>query len=1040
MCALCIPSIQISIANEISPINQRLVTEQSEIINLNQLNDTFIDFQKTPADNFENSDLFFQNTSTDFVSPNIFLSNLKAKNSDRLLVGHLNINFVAKKFQVLKSIFQGKLDILALSESKLDQSFPDSQFFVEGYEIPFRLDRNKFGGGLLLYIRNDIPCKEIKIPNLPCNIEALFIEINIRKTRWLVMTGYNPHKENISYFLNHISLSLDQLIAKYENIILLGDFNSEMKEEEMGNFCDIYNLKNLIFQSTCFKNPNNPSSIDVMLTNRKKSFTSSTAIETGLSDHHKLTISVLKTYFKKQDPITIKYRCYKNFNNVLFRKDLLTKLQSYIEPNMGYDDFKSIFMKSIDKHAPVKQRTIRGNNSYFMNRNLSKAFMDRSRLKNKFNQNPSLLNKTAFKKQRNFCVNLLSREKKKYYNNLDMKVFTDNKKFWRSIKPLFSDKNIIFSRNIILSENETIISDNENVANTLNDYFVKVVDELDIEHFEVNNLHDILPNKMQEIINKFKLHPSIIKIKETVKLDDKFIFRDEATPQTKNCISRLNPKKSSVENDIPMKMLILTNDICSKYITNIYNDAIHSSVFPKSLKEANVTPIFKKGDKTAKQNYRPISLLPCVSKLFERHMYNQIIAYIDNKLSPYLFGFRKGHSSEQCLTVMLESWKKALDEKKVAGAILTDLSKAFDCLNHELIIAKLDAYGFHETALEFIYSYLKERKQKTNVNGSYSHWCDLNYGVPQGSILGLLLFNIFINDIFFFMKDCKIANYADDNTCYAIANDITDFINILESDTDILLKWFQFNGMKSNNTKFHLIVANKAETSINIENDVIHGKPSVILQGVSIDNSLTFTSHVSTLCKKANQKLHALSRIAKYICKDKLKNIMKAFILSQFNHCPLTWMFHSRTLNTKINKLHERALRIVYKDVNLSFKELLEKDGSMSIHHRNLQRLAIEMFKVKYELSSPLMEQIFTKNTATYNFRKDRDWVIPETNSVLYGTETVRYRGPLTWNMIPAKIKISSSLNEFKTKIKKWKPENCTCRLCKDYIYGVGFI
>ena len=120
------------------------------------------------------------------------------------------------------------------------------------------------------------------------------------------------------------------------------------------------------------------------------------------------------------------------------------------------------------------------------------------------------------------------------------------------------------------------------------------------------------------------------------------------------------------------------------------------------------------------KNYRPVSLLPIVSKLFEKNMYDQIITYIDGFLSPYIFGYRKGHSAEQCLTVMLEQWKKALDKKGTAGAILTDLSKAFDCLNHNLLLAKLDAYGFHKEAIEFIRTYLKDRKQRTKVNEAFS--------------------------------------------------------------------------------------------------------------------------------------------------------------------------------------------------------------------------------------------------------------------------------------------------------------------------------
>ena len=379
-------------------------------------------------------------------------------------------------------------------------------------------------------------------------------------------------------------------------------------------------------------------------------------------------------------------------------------------------------------------------------------------------------------------------------------------------------------------------------------------------------------------------------------------------------------------------MLIETNDISSVFLTQIYNASKDDHTFPETLKNADVVPIHKKEERTKKENYRPVSLLPIVSKLFEREMYNQLLAFIETHLSPYLFGFRKAHSTEQCLNIMIERWKKALDKKKYVGAVLTDLSKAFDCINHKLLIAKLEAYGIGNDALNFIYDYLSKRKQRTKVNSSYSSWRETKYGVPQGSILGPLLFNIFLNDIFLFTERIKITNYADDNTPYAFESDIDKLIETLEHDTNILLTWFKQNQMKSNNDKCHLMIINNEDNTIKLKGEEIRGKKTVKLLGVTIDNKLNFNEHVTNIYMKANQKFHALKRIAKYLDSNKLRILMKAFIESQFNYCPLIWMFHSRQLNNKINKLHERALRLVYKNPNLCFQELLNLDNSFCIH------------------------------------------------------------------------------------------------------------
>ena len=269
-------------------------------------------------------------------------------------------------------------------------------------------------------------------------------------------------------------------------------------------------------------------------------------------------------------------------------------------------------------------------------------------------------------------------------------------------------------------------------------------------------------------------------------------------------------------------------------------------------------------------------------------MHEEIFSYVEKFLSPFLFGFRKGYNTQQCLIVMLERWKRAIDQGILAGALLTDLSKAFDCLNHELLIAKLESYGLGHKSLAYIYSYLTDRKQRTKVNGSFSEWADISCGVPQGSILGPLLFNIYLNDIFFFVKECDIANYADDNTLYTTGSKIDTLLQNIYTDTCLLSKWFKGNFLQMNADKCHLLISKcDKDVSIILENEIIECSSSVKLLGVTIDNKLDFTEHISKLCKKVSSKIHALARISNYMSPDKLRIIMKSFIESQFSYCPL---------------------------------------------------------------------------------------------------------------------------------------------------------
>ena len=231
-----------------------------------------------------------------------------------------------------------------------------NQFLMEGYSTTFRLDRSSHGGGIIIYVREDIPCKELTSQTYNKNIECIFFEINLRKIKWVLMAGYNPHKDTISHFLCNVSMELDRHMINYDNVLILGDFNSEMSENAMKEFCEIYDLQNLINEPTCYKNANNPSCIDVILTNRKKIFQDSSTIETGLSDHHKMVLTVLKSNFEKQDPTILKYRSYKHFEENTFKNDLIKNLKDFNGGIINYDNFKEIFMKVLEWHAPMKTK------------------------------------------------------------------------------------------------------------------------------------------------------------------------------------------------------------------------------------------------------------------------------------------------------------------------------------------------------------------------------------------------------------------------------------------------------------------------------------------------------------------------------------------------------------------------------------------------------------------------------------------------------------------------------------------------------------
>ena len=321
--------------------------------------------------------------------------------------------------------------------------------------------------------------------------------------------------------------------------------------------------------------------------------------------------------------------------------------------------------------------------------------------------------------------------------------------------------------------------------------------------------------------------------------------------------------------------------------------------------------------------------------------------HVDNFLSPYLCGYRKGISTQQALLSLIGKWKNILDKKGYGGAVLMVLSKAFDTLNHNLLMAKLHAYVFSTESLKLIKSYLTNRLQRTKVNTNSSRWSELLIGVPQGSFLGPLLFNIYTNYLFHITEMTNVCNYAYATTkvanFHACDSDLESLIQGLEHDSMLATEWFESTYMKLNNDKYHLLLSGYKHEVMwaNIGQSQIWESKEQRLLGVITDRDMKFDEYILIQCKKVGRKLCALGRVCKYLNLERRMSLMKAFIEFQFANCPLVWMFCSRGSNNRINHLHERALRI--DDHSSTFEDLLVKDNSVSIYYRNIRLLATEL-------------------------------------------------------------------------------------------------
>ena len=361
-----------------------------------------------------------------------------------------------------------------------------------------------------------------------------------------------------------------------------------------------------------------------------------------------------------------------------------------------------------------------------------------------------------------------------------------------------------------------------------------------------------------------------------------------------------------------------------------------------------------------------------------------------------------------------------------------DLSKAFDCIPHDLLIAKLHAYGITKKSLTFLYSYLKRRKQGVKINDTESLYQILLSGVPQGSILGPVLFNLFINDLFLFIKEADLINFADDNTLYVGKKNLAEVLEVLERECETAINWFNENNMIVNPDKFQtmIITSNKEQnnTPVKINGADITPESSVKLLGIEIDNKLNFEKHISTLCNKASNQLNAICRLQPYMGQKEKETIINTFVYSNFNYGSLIWHFCNKKSQNKIERIQERCLKVLSNDYTSNYEELLENSKSVPMKIKRLRTIIIEIFKTLNNQNANFMKEIF-HHSPNLTHRKHNIYVHPQ-HTTRFGTKSLRALGAHLWNLLPENIKSTESFIELKNFTKTWPGPNCNCDIC----------
>ena len=1006
-------------------IIDRIINYQDLSINVSEdtiTADKWVDTLISTADfNPDDTSDISLNSHESEIDPWTDLKQFRSVHFKNLLIGALNINSLRNKFECLKPVLlNGFIDVFSVMESKLDNSFPVSQFAVKGFHV-YRQDSSATSGGIITWIRSDLACNrrhDIDMNNE--HIQSICIEIHINKEKWFILSVYRLPDRCINGFMEKLSVIIDKILKESLMLVIIGDMNIDIskcnsKVDKLNDILNLYNLCNKITEPTCFKS-SFPTVIDLCIVSKPTRFTAVYNKNCGLSDWHNLIVISSKLNVPKIKSKVLHYRSFKKFDEQNFKRDIsyipFQVLDIFDDVNDKYWMYSYLISDIINEHAPLKKKFIKGNNAPYMNSKL-KHIMYRKRMSQnnywKHKGNKKLWE--IYRKNRNEFVKVSKHSRQEYFRTRCQNGAKD-KTFWQTIKPYITDK-VTVDSDIMLKEGNNIVTSNNDVANIFNEYFKSITDDIGF-----NDLAD--DGTVDDILQKYNSHPSMKLIKENCNTDEVALV-SLSVAQVCKLLTKVNPRKATGYDSCPPRLLHLARDELAPSMTVIINNIIETAQFPNDLKLAEISPCFKKGNKLDKTKYRPVSILPAISKIVESAVDMQLSEQFYDKKAGCLSAYRKMHNTQSVLLKAVEDWKNALDKDKYCGAILMDLSKAFDVIPHGLLLAKLHVYGFDRHCIDLIANYLKDRYQRTKICRARSEWVIIRKGIPQGSILGPTLFNIFINDMLISVKDYNVYNYADDNTVSYECDSSIELARILETCGDTMTEWFTNNGMQANPDKYQAIVfGNKTELPkcFSVKGKEVKCIDHVRLLGVEIDRGLKFDLHISDICKKASRQINAIMRLCYTLDTDVKEKIYSAFIKSTFSYCPVVWMFSSKGNIKKLERLQCRALKFVYCDFDSSYSELLQRNNEMSVHSYLEYALCIEVYKCLNNLNPDYLCSLFERKPQTYNMRDNYKIVQKKFNKIFSGYHSFTYYGAKIWNGLPIKLKSIETINDFKKQLK----------------------
>ena len=927
---------------------------------------------------------------------------------DELLIINMNCRSAVNKQEDIQFIIDKlKPDVLVKTETWYDDSVPANAYVPAGYKT-IRKDRSdefkqKYsktrGGGIAIIYKEHL--------NI---IKKDYMTDKIEEILWVQVRGKNSFMLGAIYRSEYTDLldaeqgesKIEENIRKAaeisDRIIVTGDLNVDMSNandadtQNLQNIYHSYGLTQLITKPTRIDKKSGRSTIiDHVWANSEISLVKSTGTFVGVSDH-------LATYMKlnvKKPEVPIKYikhRNYKRYSSEAFKESLSDRIShSSIEQHITHKDVNAateelvqVMQQSAEEHAPMKITKIMAdrNKIPWYTDELRNKIAEKNELISDFHYYGSRCFKTRIKIMNNQISHLKRKLKKKYLTQKIKEAQGDAKKCWKVL-----DQVTHRTKTKDTTEPEMM---NQEQANKHNHYFATVGSEIQ-KKLNVN-----LPNNNFRGLTGFNFIP-------------------ETPENIGKLIDKIREDVATGHDEIGARLIKDAKDIITPIITKIVNIGYETSTFPNCMKHATIKAVHKKNDPEDISNYRPISILPTLSKVFERAATDQLVNYLEknNLISNNQHAYRKGHSTNTCLFEVLNYLYKLVDQKRHVAVVSLDLSKAFDTINLSLILQKLSKMNCSENTLSWVESYLTNRSQRTKFQSFISQEEQVTSGVPQGSILGPLLFLCFTNDLAAAVEHkCKMVAYADDTQLIVDAKNEAQLKTAIEEIIQLAQTWYTQNSMKNNIGKTEILVVNNNQPNMEIrlndegEEIVVKTKPVIKILGVLIDEKLNWEKQINNVKKKSLNTMRSLHRVNHLLPLKEKINLYNSLLTPQFDYADIIWGGCSKQNSNKLQIVQNFAAKSItgnkkYDSATASLKKLkfLTLQQRRTIHEAKFAHKSILQQNPK-NINSDFQQFQPTSNT---RFSKRGKLNLPKHKTSKYENSPL-YRSIKSWNSIPDHI------------------------------------